>query len=192
MFGMEDDGLLAEGVRLKGCEAGVEGGSIFFQGAGFFDDFVVVEGVAELLLEVVEAVFALLAGVGIVVVGLGGFILGLGGGYVVGDIDMKGDFVGEDELSGNPAVELDDAALTGDEAGGGMSKGCEDAVGASDGDEVALGMEGGAREKLGLELGGVGAVLGFAKAADFVEAEDGAGVDHAGPEVEAFEVDLLG
>ena len=159
---------LAYGARAASLGSGTGGATPC--GLRLGGHLVVGQGPAELLLDRLEPVEALLRRAS------GASPWPRPGGDRVGpdeggDVDVQGHAVGQDHLAGDPAVEVDHAALAGDRAAGRLDVGGEDAVGPGHGDQLAVGVQGRAGPQLGLELGRVGVVLRLAQAADLEQAD---------------------
>ena len=153
MLGVEDHRLLPLGIGDQGGEPGVGVGAGACLACGLGPDLVVGQGAAELLLD--RSIRSRRRCRGSApprrrpaAAGRVGSRRRCGGG----SLTFRATRVGHDHLAGDPAVEVDHAALAGDQAAGRLDVGREDAVGPGHRDVLAVGVERRAGPQLGLEL----------------------------------------
>ena len=93
---------------------------------------------------------------------------------------MQGDGFLDGQVFDGPAVELDEAAETGDRASGGDNMGMGVAVGSGHGDEFAVGVDGDPRADIGRIFPDFRGVAGGPECVDFQQTQDGGGSDQSG------------
>ena len=100
---------------------------------------------------------------------------------------MQGDGLFDGQVFDGPAVELDEAAVTGDSPSGGDDLGMGVAVGSGHGDEFAVGVDGDPRADIGRIFPDFRGVAGGPECVDFQQTQDGGGGNQSGKDPLAAE-----
>src|SRR5207249_772705 len=84
----------------------------------------------------------------------------------------------------HPTRQVDEGTLAGDDRAGRPRDDGRHAVGPRDGDQLRIGIDGDTGPQIGLEIAALGEIARLPSGVEFGQAEHGAGVDHAGVEME--------